>query len=165
MRLFPRHGLPGDVRDQLALQPGERVLASARTPSGSYAVATDRALHHERGGQYVRLAWEDVAYASWDRDASTLSVVESSQERHLLALEEPERLPETVRERVMASIVVTQHVPLAGRRGVRIAGRRRPGGRELHWTLTFDPGLNPDDPGVRAAAEQALTALRAQTGV
>jgi bifunctional DNA-binding transcriptional regulator/antitoxin component of YhaV-PrlF toxin-antitoxin module len=167
MGLFRRGGPPGEVRERLGLGPGERVLAYARTSAGSYVVATDRALYIERDRDFLRLGWEAVDYAGWDDEASTLNVVETGPGRgvHALMLADPGYLPETVRERVMSSIVVSQHVRLAGTRGVRIVGRRGADGGGLHWTLTFDPGLDPEDPGLRAAAERALTDLRVQTGV
>jgi len=167
MRLFRRGGLPAEVRARLTLERGERVLAHARAVAGSYVVATDRALYHEQRGRYDRLGWEAVEKATWDDEAATIDVTETRSARavHRLRLAEPGYLPETVRERVMSTIVVSQHVRLVGARGVRIVGRRSAAQGELRWTLTFDRGLDPDDPGVRAAAEQALTELRVQTGV
>lgn len=168
MRLFRRSGLPDEVRARFALARGERVLAAARTAGGGYAAATDRALYwDEPDGEPARLGWDVVEWAGWDDESSTLELTEVGRrrDRRRLALAEPGFLPETVRERVMASIVVSQHVRLAGDRGVRITGRRNPGAAELRWTLSFDAGLDPRDPGVRAAAEQALTELRVQTGV
>ena len=34
-----------------------------------------------------------------------------------------------------------------GDAGARITGRRIPASTELHWTVTFDRGLDPTDPG------------------
>ena len=101
--------------------------------------------------------------AAWDEEG--LSVLTTSSERHRVELREPRLLPETVRERVNATIVVNKHVDLPGRGGVRLVARRPPGGEVLGWTLVFDDGLDPDDPGVRAQAEQALEGVRRSMGV
>ncbi len=163
MRLF--RGSRRRIRAALDLEPGERVLAVARADDGSYVVATDRALHRaaEHGGS-VRIPWHDVDRARWDADTDTLHLVQDGEPRraHRMRLERPGPLPETVRERVQSSIVISQHVRLSGTRGVRIVGRRQPGREELLWRITLDPGLDPDDPLVREAVERALAEFKAQ---
>ncbi|MCX9189843.1 hypothetical protein C3Y87_00095 [Carbonactinospora thermoautotrophica] len=161
MRSF-RHRLPERVRAVLDLEPGERVLAAARADDGSYVVATDRALHRVPG---VRIPWHDVDQARWDADTDTLHLLQDGEPRraHRMRLERPGRLPETVRERVQSSIVISQRVRLSGKLGARIVGRRQPGREELLWRVLLDPGLDPDDPLVREAIEHALAELRAQT--
>ena len=47
---------------------------------------------------------------------------------HRFVIDEPGRLLELVRERVTASVVLQRHVPVDGRRGVRVIARRAPGG-------------------------------------
>jgi hypothetical protein len=85
-------------------------------------------------------------------------------------LEEPGRVPEAVRERVTASIVVSERVDLglgedAGDGpAARITGRRPPQGGELRWVVTFDHGADPDDPALRAAADRELARIRAWYG-
>lgn len=168
-----RPTLPSQVRSQLSLDRGERVLAHARLEDGGYAVATERGLWlrgSRAAGSYERRNWSGVTKVVWDAADSALvmwalgggdSLVPV---RERLRLAEPGFLPETVRERVTASIVVSRHVPLVGRRGVLVAGRRDPGGQQIRWSLTFDVGVDPDDPEVRARAEQGLAELRAQAG-
>ncbi|MEU4578797.1 hypothetical protein ACBI99_37710 [Nonomuraea sp. ATR24] len=157
MKVFRR--LPADARRSLETEPGERVLTFA--PSGDgYLVATTLALHLPGGG---RIPYEDVDRASWDENG--LNLITTGGERHRVSTTEPGLLPETVRERVNATIVVNKHVDLPGRGGVRLVARRRPGGEVTGWTLVFDDGLDPDDPGLRAQAEQALEGLRRSMGV
>ncbi|MCP9971414.1 hypothetical protein [Actinomadura madurae] len=74
-------------------------------------------------------------------------------------------MPETVRERVTATIAVTHHATLPSGGKVRIAGRRPAAGGDVRWTFVFDAGLDPADPGLRAQAEQILEDLRRQTGL
>lgn len=151
--------LPADVRKALATEPGERVLTFAES-AGGYVVATNLAVHLSGG---TRVAYEDIDRASWDDEG--LRIVTMDGERHREPIAEPRLLPETLRERVNATIVVNKHVALPGRGGVRLVARRRPGGEVLGWTLVFDEGLDPADPGVRAQAEQALEGVRRSMGV
>ncbi|GAA0929714.1 hypothetical protein [Nonomuraea longicatena] len=151
--------LPADVRKALATEPGERVLAFASSGEG-YLVATNLALYLPDG---VRVPYEEVDRASWDESGLKVALIAGAE--HRVPVTEPRRVPETLRERVNATIVVNKHVMLPGRGGVRLVARRRPGGEVKEWTLVFDEGLDPDDPGVRAQAEQALEGLRRSMGV
>ena len=75
-------------------------------------------------------------------------------------------VPQTVRDRVTASIVVTEHVPLAGSAGARVTARRSPvGDGGVTWNVVFDTGLDASDPGLRAAADAAIERLREATGL
>jgi hypothetical protein len=154
MRLTRRRNLP----EGLSLDKGERVLAV----SGD-TVATDAALHFQDGTGFARLPWERVEQAVW-KDG-LLVVREVGGARHTVHLSEPGSVPETVRERVTSTVVVSTHVKLPGG-GVRIAARRpAKGPGEPRWTLVFDPGLDPTDAGLLAQAEQAMEEIRRQTGL
>ena len=119
----------------------------------------------------VRLAWEQVQAADWDRDSDTFRVSEvgrwgESRREHAYALPEPGRLLELVRERVTASIVIQRHVPVDRRRDVRLIARRAPrGDRPVQWIYEYDDGVDPDDPGVRRAVAAALVEARAELGL
>ncbi|MET8140922.1 hypothetical protein ABZU32_11495 [Sphaerisporangium sp. NPDC005288] len=151
-------GLPPEAG--VRLEPGERVLVHARTPDGGYVVATDRALRLPAG---ETLPWYRVDRAQWDEEG--LLVVGTDGARRRVELPDPGRLPEAVRERVTSSILVNRHVRLGERGGVRLVARRVPGQDTAEWEFVFDPGLDPSDPGLRAAAEQALERLRRTLGV
>lgn len=144
--------------------PGERVLAHARTPSGAPVAVTAEALYlPQRSGDVRRVAWDHVSYAAWE--APVLEVLEAGATVPArVLLEEPGRVPEAVRERVTSSIVVSERVVLVagpdGDEGARISGRRIPDSTDLHWTVTFDPGLDPADPVLRAAADRELGRMR-----
>ncbi len=160
--------LPRDVRDRLELERGERVLAHAATRGGSVVVATRDALHVPDGaGGFVRLPWERVLRASWEGDALH---VWGDDGEHRVRLVDPGSVPEVVQERVTSTVVVSRHFDL-GDGGVRIVGRRparerpSPARGELLWAMVFDDGVDPDEPGVRAKAEQLLHAVRRQVGL
>ncbi|MEO5874645.1 MAG: hypothetical protein ABIS86_21470 [Streptosporangiaceae bacterium] len=160
--------LPRPVRDALHLPRGERTLAHAATRGGSHVIATPLALYVPDGeGGFSRLPWEQVLQVSWREE--WLHVTGDDGEHHL-RLTEPGTVPEVVHERVTATVVVSRHYSLPGG-GVRIVGRRPPRSRpsaardELLWSMVFDDGLDPADPGRQAQAEQLLEALRRQTGL
>jgi hypothetical protein len=159
-RMFGSRRLPPEVRTALALRPGERVLSRARTADDGYAVATTEALHLPGG---VRLPWHRVDKATWDEEG--VSVTMTDRAAHRAALPDPGLLPETVRERVTASIMASRHVRLDPRGGVRLVARRVPGTDEPRWDFVFDAGLDPADPGLRALAEQALEEMRRSLGI
>lgn len=167
MRFRPGIGprsLPAKVRDGLALERGEHVLAHAAAPDGSHVVATDRALHLPGpAADFVRLPWEEVEQAAWQD--GWLHVRERGNREHHLRLTQPGSVPETVQERVTATIVVNHQATLPGGAHVRIVGRRPPGGDAVRWTLVFDAGDELNDPSLRAQAEQRLAELRRQTGL
>ncbi len=164
MRLrFPRR----QVRPRLDLGRGERLLAWATTTDGEVVGATRDAAYLPGG---IRVAWEQVEAADWDVDTEVLRICEvgtwgHERPEHEIVVAEPRRLLEMVRERVTASIVLQRHVPLRGRRGVRVIARRPPSGRgEIAWVYEFDEGIDPTDPFVFQAAEEALAEARAEVG-
>jgi hypothetical protein len=125
-------------------------------------VATDAALHLPAAG--LRLPWERIEQASWKDGWLHVREVGRAGEHHL-RLTEPGGVPETVQERVTATIAINHREKLPGGGSVRIVGRRPPRGDAIRWTFVFDAGLDPDDPGLRAQAEQILENLRRQTGL
>jgi hypothetical protein len=156
----------------VSLGPAERVLAAARAGDGRWVVGTDRQLYlpDQAGESYDVLAWERIDAATWEKDDDRLVVnllpLDGMAARRLaVSLPEPGRLPELVRERVMATIVLNEHVPLVGRRGARVVGRRPPAGGSVLWTVVFDRGVAGDDPDVRAALDARVAELQAGLGV
>ncbi len=159
MRLRHRERPPIEVGE------GERLLAWAITSEGPVGGTRD-AFYLPRG----RVPWERVQASDWDRDTSVLRVSEvgswgAVRPEHVMTVEEPRRLLELVRERVTASVVLQRHVALGGPGGVRVIARRAPrGDQPVEWLFEFDEGVDPADPTVLAAAEQALLAARDELG-
>ncbi len=115
------------------------------------------------------IPWEQVEDAAWDQEAGRLRVSEvgeygAPRPTHSFEMEEPPRLLQLVRERVTASIVLQRSVPVRGRTGVTVIGRRSPVGGPIAWMHAYDPGLDPNDPEVAAVADAALVAARAEVG-
>jgi hypothetical protein len=147
--------VPAEVKQRAA---GEKPLAWAPV-AGDWIVATRDRLFLPLAEP---LAWDEVIRAAWDAPVMQLQL---PQGPYRLVLENPGAIPEVVNERVKASVVIQHHVPLQGDLGVRIVARRRPGASEVTWRVSFDAGLDPRDPGLRAAADAALAELRATLGL
>ena len=148
---------------------GERLLAWAATPDGA-SVGGSRDALHLPDREPARVPWEEIATAEWDADERVLRVVEVGsygeiRPEHTLGLVDPDRLLSLVRERVTASIVVQRQLPVRGRLGARVLGRRAPSGRgPIAWYVEYDAGLDPADPEVAAVVDEALVAARGDVG-
>jgi hypothetical protein len=160
------------TRPPVEIAEGERLLAWVPLVGSGWAAGTRDALYLPD----ARVPWEQVQTADWDRDRGRLRVSEVGtwgrpRPRHVLtipdsAARDADRLLQLVRERVTASVLLSRHVPVNGRRGVRIVARRAPSGRSgVEWFFEYDQGVEPDDPFVRAAAETALAAAKADVGL
>jgi hypothetical protein len=163
-----RRGHAGQAGPEVA--SGEKVLAQADTAAGDVVAGTRQAIYLPGGGQAPhRLAWEEVESADWDADAGVLRVLGVGRfgevrPSHEVALRQPERLLQLVRERVTASIVLQHRVAVSRGRGLRVVARRAPSGGRVDWFHEYDEGVDPDDPEVRRVAAEALAWAREQVG-
>lgn len=159
-----RRTLPTAVRD-LEVGRGEKVLAGVETADGVVAGTRDALYLHGR-----RIPWEQVENAEWDREEEVLTVTEVGEwgrERptYHLRLGASARFLQLVRERVSASVVLQRHVPVHGRKGLFVVARRAPrGDQPIKWVYEFQAGVDPDDPAVRRAAEDALARAQEEIG-
>ncbi|MEU8226402.1 hypothetical protein [Kribbella sp. NPDC048915] len=152
----------------------EDVLAAVQLTNGRWVAGTRAAVYlpSDSADADRRVGWERIERANWDSEASVLHVFETTDygtplRATELKVEDPGRFGQLLRERVDASIVVQRHVPLAGKRGVRIVGRRNPAttDAEITWNCVLDKGLEPSHPGVVEAAEAALQQVRDEFGI
>ena len=156
-------------RSSIELAPGESELARATSGSG-LVVGTREALYVPTIVGHVRVPWEQVEAADWDQDGDVLRVREvgtwgERRSEYHVAIAEPGRLLELVRERVTATVLLQRHVAIEGSRGVRVIARRAPSGsREVTWLFEYDEGIDPDDPVVAHAADAALETAREEVG-
>ena len=163
--------LPDGVRHALR---GDKPLAWAADDVGGWVVGTRDRIFLVGGESGLFTVedwpWEVVHRADWDKETSTLTV-EPVQEyaapvvRHERVLPEPGDLLALVRERVTATVVVSQRVPLTRSKGFRVIGRRPPTGGDVVWAFELDAGVDPHDPAVREATERALAEARASVGL
>ena len=119
-----------------------------------------------------RVGWEQIERAGWNADESVLHIWETTSfgtplRATDLAVDDPGRFGQLLRERIDASILVQRHVPLVGKKGVRIVGRRNPAQPDavVSWSFVLDKGLEPERPGLVDQAEAALKAVRDEFGI
>jgi len=152
----------------------EDILAAVQLANGRWAAGTRAAVYlpSDTADADRRVGWETIERANWDSEASVLHIFETTAfgtplRATELKVEDPARFGQLLRERVDASIVVQRHVPLAGKRGVRIVARRSPASTdaEVIWNAVLDKGLEPDQPGVLDAADAALREVREEFGI
>ncbi len=165
MAWWKRQAVPPEVL-AVTLEPGERRVAWARTTDGHAVVVTDHGVHLPGRAP---LAWSDLAHASFQRPLLTLQEIaptEGTGAQHAVALDLSDEtdLPQVLRTRMSASVAWSSHQRLLPRGGVRVVGRRRGDQDALAWQLVYDAGTDPDDPEVRAQAEQHLLAARRTIG-
>ena len=174
MKLFHRREKP-PAEAVARLDRDERVVSWAPVPGGA-VVATPLGLWLP--GHPDRMSWHLIDKVTWRSNVLTLiPAVDSGdgvlveQSPRSVRLDEPRDIPQTVRVRVEKAIAFTRHHPLPGaletgvRRGVRVVGRRVPGRDGISWQLVFDPGIDRDDPSVRAAASAYVDQARAELGL
>jgi hypothetical protein len=183
--------VPAEVVAATPLARGEKVLAGAPTTEGTWLLGSRDALYVVPAGppsgvgeepvtsrpsseappDSARVPWESIERADWDREQERLVVVEVGEfgrvrPRHVFSVPEPGLLLELIRERVTASVVLQRRVVTEGKRGLFVIGRRAPSGQgELQWAYQFDPGVDPEDPDVVAAAEAGLRAAEEELGI
>lgn len=152
----------------------EAVLAAVELTNGRWVAGTRAAVYlpSDAADADRRVGWEKIERANWDSEASVLHVYETTDfgtplRATELKVEDPGRFGQLLRERVDASIVVQRHVPLSGKRGVRIVARRNPAATDaaVTWNFVLDKGLEPIQPGVVDAAEAALRQVRDEFGI
>nr|WP_232323588.1 hypothetical protein [Catenuloplanes japonicus] len=150
------------------LERDERILTWASTSTEGVVVVTNRGLWLP--GLH-RLGWHEIIKAVWsgreltviagrvaeERDGYTVVVDEPAISTLLLA---PGHVPHQVQVRVMKSVAITTHHPLAGGGGARVVARRVSGVDGLRWTVRYDPGTPFDDAEVRAWTDELVAHAR-----
>jgi hypothetical protein len=192
-RRAPRPELPSTVAAALELAKGERVLAfGVDDLTGGYVIATayglavvtlavvpsnanaDVAASGATGPvvstiaeRTLRRRWLSVDAGAWDPETATLIVTWADGGRGVQwsFRGQQTRLPETLRERVQASVVIATRLTLGDRRSGRVAIRQDFATRELIEQTILGRYTRADDPEVQAHVEAALAHLRDQVGL
>jgi hypothetical protein len=177
MGLFNRRAsraeLAQDIVQALELARGERVLAYAVDDNtGAYVIATAYALAvvTSTGERTVRRRWLSVDAGSWEPETATLTLTwadggRAGQWSFRSQEGQQTRLPETLRERVQASVVLSTSLTLGDRRTGRVAIRQDFATRELISQTILGRHTRADDPEVQAHVQAALAHLRDQVGL
>lgn len=166
MLWFDRAGLDPDLYQSLAqavAQPRPRVLAWAESPNGIVVALPDRLVVRE-GEAWRDTPWRDVISGGWDSRDGALTWTTASGGHDRVALTEPGTLPELFRERVTASIVLSEHVDVPGTpHGITLTARRNPAAPRsgLSWVPIAQPGTDLSNPEVARAVAQVVADIRA----
>ena len=180
MRLSRRrhdtHGVPGAVASALELAKGESIMGGARdVDSGVWLVETQFALALVDPGRgdsgepsatvVWKRPWHDVDAGSWDPESSLLTVTWVHRGRPgQWRLGDEAVFLQTLRERVQASVVLSEELTLSGRRKGRAVIRQDLRTGDLLQQVVLGRGV-PSDDEVSVAADRALTSLREQVGM
>ena len=194
-RRAPRAVLPPLAAKALDLAKGEKVLAFAVDDNtGAYVVATTYALAVVTSNAVptnaattkaetsnpvilnpatptakltVRRRWLSVDAGAWEPETATLTVTWADGRRagQWSFRDQPTLLPETLRERVQASVVLSTRLALGDRRTGRVAIRQDFATRELIAQTILGRYARADDPEVEAHVQAALAHLKDQVGL
>jgi hypothetical protein len=170
-----RAPVPAEVRAALGPPPGERLLAWAVDERSGDTVVV--ATHHlyavsqpSADGAPPRVVldrpWHLVDGGSWDAERSSLAVTWVDGAAAVRwALDDPRALLQAFRERVQASVVLSEEVDLGQRRSARVVIRQELGTGRLTAQTLLGRGVRAADPGVMERTGEALARLREQVGL
>lgn len=153
------------VPDGVELGRGERVLATAATDGDAVVVITTQRLVVPGGEMDEGRPWHLVDRGRWDPESEELSVTWVD---HVPAgrwrLTDPGSVPDHLRERVQATVVLVEEVALDRQRRARVVLRKDlASGRMLAQTIV-GRGCDPDDPELVRATEGVAARLAEQVG-
>lgn len=115
----------------------------------------------------LRRRWLSVDAGAWEPDTATLTVTwaDGGRGAQWSFKDQETRLPECLRERVQASVVIATRLTLGDRRNGRVAIRQDFATRELIPQTILGRYTRADDPEVQAHVQAALAHLRDQVGL
>lgn len=169
--------VPADVLSRAGLGRGDRVLAHTTTTDGTWLLGTREALlvvgpasSSVDPVDTLRIPWQQVEAADWNRDDERLRVTEVGEfgqvrPVHVFSLADPGRLLPMVRERVTSTVLLQRRVVVSGSKGLTVVARRSPRrDGKISWACEYDVGLDPADPVVAEAAAAGLRAAQEEVG-
>jgi hypothetical protein len=160
--------LAPEVRKAIDLGSRERVLSWAHeAASGTTVVATNHRLYavDAAGARSLTRPWHEVDGGTWSAELTQLTVtwVDGSRPSQWV-LGATSLLPETLRERVQASVVLAQRIELGPRRWAKAVLRQDLGTGDLIEQVVLGRGVRADDAEMTARTDAALAYLREQVG-
>ena len=160
--------LSAELRTAIELGSGERVLSWAHEEAtGTTVVATNHRLYavDAAGTRTLARPWHEVDGGTWSPELTQLTVtwVDGSRPSQWL-LGATSLLPETLRERVQASVVLAQRIELGPRRWAKTVLRQDLGSGDLVEQVVLGRGVRADDTEMTARTDAALAYLREQVG-
>jgi hypothetical protein len=150
----------------LSVPKNERILATALGPKvyePPVVIATDAALYFATNTEPERIAWTQIAKATWEEP--WLEVTTNENVLIKLYLDPCGQVPPIIRDRVTASVLFRETLTLDTGGSITAIGRRDPNSTEISWLIEFHGELDPGDPLTAASADRALAQLRNTLGV
>jgi len=146
-----RSGVDAHTKAELTRLLGHapRPLASGKNPDGLVVGLVDQLVYRTTDG-WGQLAWHEVARGGWDAEANRLSWTSTSGVAVELELTKPGRLPQLFNERVTATIICSEIVPLAGARSAVISARRNLAEPDAPLIWQVSPGKDTTEDQVSA---------------
>jgi hypothetical protein len=171
-RLWPRRaadGIPEAARRAVGEVRGDRVIAWGTDERTGNAVAAGRTHLYVAtvdGEVVLDVPWHLVETGRWDHDEMVLVVgfVDHRPDARW-ALGDDSRLTVAFRERVQASVVLSEAVELGSRRSARVVVRRNLATGDLLGQTILGRGVRRSDPGVEERTSAALARLKEQAGL
>ena len=167
-----RPEVPDDVAAAISAGEGERLLAWAVEDGSGITVVAGRlrlyAVTPGPDGPHLTLSrpWHLVDAGLWSGEDGALRVTWVDGERPVrFVLTAPGRVPETLRERVQASVVLVEAVDLGARRTARVVVRKDLATGALTSQAVLGPGVRSSDPGVSEQVRAGLARVREQVGL
>lgn len=167
-----RPAVPADVAAAIGLDDGEKLLAWAvDVRSGATVVAGRHRLYAvapDPAGARVTLSrpWHFVDAGTWGGEDGILMITWVDGERPCrFELTELGMFPETLRERVQASVVLGETLDLGARRTAKVVVRKDLATGSLLSQAVLGPGVRSTDPGVSEQVRDGLRRVREQVGL
>jgi len=131
------------------------------------AVVTSEGTAPAAAERNLRRRWLSVDAGAWEPDTARLTVTwaDGGRGAQWFFKDQETRLPETLRERVQASVVIATRLTMGDRRNGRVAIRQDFATRELIPQTILGRYTRADDPEVQAHVQAALAHLRDQVGL
>ncbi|MDV3222830.1 hypothetical protein [Intrasporangium sp.] len=164
-----RGGLPDDVRRAVPMTSGDRIIAWAKDEqTGGHVVASTH--HLAFVGPDSSLAWQrpwhEAEAGTWQGDSQLLTVTWVDQGRPAQWLVRDASLfKQALRERIQASVVLSDEFRTESRRTVRVVIRQDFANGTLLEQVVPGKGVDLDDPAVAAEASTRLARLRSEVGL
>ena len=161
-----------EVPDEVSSTLGERatdVLSVVQdVRSTAYVVATKTHVYAVRDGSVVLdRQWHMVDTGAWDDATGRLTVnwVDKAPAATWELGADPGTFPQVLRERVQATVVLSDEVDLGPKRKAKVVVRKDLANGALMGQTILGRGVRSTDPGVREETRAALDRLREQVGL
>lgn len=167
---FGRRGpaVPDEVASALRERATDVLSVARDARSTAYVVATKTHVYAVRDASVVLdRQWHMVDTGTWADETGLLTVnwVDKAPASVWELGVDPGTFPQVLRERVQATVVLSDEVDLGAKRRARVVVRKDLANGALMGQTILGRGVRSTDPGVREDTRAALDRLREQVGL